>query len=159
MANYYTHFSLILKLPTEAAQKFALDLAGQARSIRHNDEEPPGTFPKSLRDAVEDWQFDTDASDSSNGWGLWIHSGDGGVDAVCAFIQHLLERFDPEGHVSLEWSNDCSQPRVDAFGGGAVLITARKIKSISTGEWLQKRLAIIQARKPQRQQSKPLNTN
>ena len=140
MANYFTNFSLIVPLPTEAAEKYALDLAHQAFLI-HMGEETPGDFPESLRDAVEDWQFDTDSSDSSNGWGLWIHSGDGGVDAVCAFIQHLLERFDPEGRVTLEWSNDCSQPRVDAFGGGAALITAEKIKTINTGQWLHRQVA------------------
>jgi len=40
--------------------------------------------------------------------------------------------------VEFEWSNDCSKPRVDAYGGGAVIITARKIKSMSTTEWLRR---------------------
>jgi hypothetical protein len=52
----------------------------------------------------------------------------------CTFIQHLLQRFDPASHATLEWSNDCSKPRMDAFGGGAAIITAKKIKSMSTGE-------------------------
>ena len=109
----------------------------------------PDDFPASLRDVVEDWQFDTDANDPSNGRGLWLHSSDGGIDAVCAFIQHLLQRFAPAGHVTLEWSNDCSKPRVDAFGGGAALITARKIKSISTGEWLHRQVARLPKPQPE----------
>jgi len=49
--------------------------------------------------------------------------------------------------VALEWSHDCSKPRVDAFGGGAALITARKIKTINTGEWLHREIIRIQRRK------------
>ena len=140
MAEYFTNFSLIMPLPDEAAEKYALALAEQAFHIHMGDEMPVG-FPASLRDVAEDWQFDTDPCAPANGCGLWLHSSDGGIDAVCAFIQHLLERFDPSGCVSLEWSNDCSKPRVDAFGGGAALITAQKIKSISTGRWLHRQLA------------------
>src|SRR5437879_660930 len=114
MADYFTNFSLILPLPTEAAQKYALDLAEQAFHI-HMGEDMPNDFPESLRDVVEDWQFDSDASDPSNGCGLWLHSDSGGVDAACAFIQHLLQRFDASGCVGLEWSNDCSKPRIDAY--------------------------------------------
>ncbi len=151
MADYFTNFSLIVPLPTEAAQQYALDLAHQAFHLFLGDEVPndtPDDFPASLRDVVEDWQFDTDASDPSSGPGLWLHSSNGGIDAVCVFLQHLLQRFDPTGHVALEWSNDCSKPRIDAFGGGAALITARSIKTINTGEWLHRQVARFPAQKP-----------
>ena len=147
MADYFTNFSLIVPLPTEAAEKYALDLAQQAFRI-HLGDEIPDDFPALFRDVVEDWRFDTEPSDPSTGWGLWLHSDSGGIDAVCAFIQHLLERFDPAGHVALEWSNDCSKPRVDAFGGGAAIITATRIKTISTNQWLHRHTASLQAAKP-----------
>lgn len=146
MADYFTNFSLIMPLPDEAAEKYALALAEQAALI-HQDEEPTADFPASLRAVVEDWQFDTDPCDPSQGCGLWLHSSNGGIDAVCAFIQHLLERFEPLGCVSLEWSNDCSKPRTDAFGGGAALITARKIKSLTTGQWLHRQLTRLEKAK------------
>jgi len=63
------------------------------------------------------------------------------VDAVCAFIQHLLRKFDPADHITFEWSNDCSKPRVDACGGGVALVSARKIKSVTTGAWLHREVA------------------
>jgi hypothetical protein len=148
MADYFTNFSLIVPLPDEAAVQYALDLAEQAFHA-HMDEAIPDDFPVSLRDVIEDWRFDTDANDPSNGRGLWLHSSEGGIDAACAFIQHLLGRFAPEGHVTLEWSNDCSKPRVDAFGGGAALITARKIKSISTGEWLHQQVSRLPKPQPE----------
>ncbi len=148
MADYFTNFSLIVPLPTEVAQQYAIDLAQQAFHLFLGDESPEDDFPAALRDVVEDWQFDTDPSDPSSGPGLWLHSSNGGIDAVCAFLQHLLQRFDPTGHVGLEWSNDCSKPRIDAFGGGAALITARKIKTINTGEWLHRQVARLPANKP-----------
>jgi len=143
MADYFTNFSLIVLLPSEEAVDYALNLAEQARFIYQGDEGMPDDFPSSLRDMTEDWQFETVANDRSNGLGLWLHSSNGGIDAVCAFIQHLLLRFAPGDHVMLEWSNDCSKPRVDGFGGGAAFITARKIKTINTGEWLHREVTRI----------------
>jgi hypothetical protein len=129
---------------------YALHLAEQASDILQG-EKIPDDFPASLNDVVEDWRFDTHSRDPSDGRGLWLHSSNGGIDAICAFIQHLLQRFAPGEHVTLEWSNDCSKPRVDAFGGGAALITARKIKTINTGEWLYRE--VTRLRKPARKPS------
>ncbi len=141
MADYFTNFSLTLPLPDEAAQAYATELARQAEIIRAGDEEIPTGFPASLRDALEDWWFETEADDAPGKCGVWLHSSNGGIDAVCAFIQHLLGKFDPHRCVGLEWSHDCSKPRTDAFGGGAAFITASNIKTLSTGAWLQKQTA------------------
>ena len=143
MADYFTNFSLILKLPNEAAQTLALELAQQAQSM--HGEEKLATFPAPLMEVVDDWQFQTEAQDVQNGFGLWLHSSNGGVDAVCAFIQYLLQKFDPDGCVSFQWSFDCSKPRIDAYGGGAAIITAKTIKSMGTGEWIQNHLARLHA--------------
>jgi hypothetical protein len=144
MADYFTNFSMILPLPSETAQSYAADLAQQAFYIHMGDEPMTDDFPACLRDVVDDWQFETVANHPSEGWGLWLHSSCGGIDAVCAFIQHLLARFDPAGNVALEGSNDCSKPRVDAFGGGAALISARNVKTINTGAWLHRQVARLQ---------------
>ncbi len=136
MADYFTRFSLVFILPDKAAQEYALNLATQASQGQQGDE-LPADFPKELQDVLEDWQFEAEADHSSGQPGLWLHSEYGGIDAVCAFIQHLLQKFDPKGQVSFEWSHDCSKPRPDAYGGGAAIITAREIKSMSTAQWLQ----------------------
>jgi len=143
MADYFTNFSLIVPLPSEAAQEYALNLAEQAKQ-GYNGEEIPADFPPSLREVTEDWHFDAQASGEPECWGVWLHSTYGGVDAASAFIQHLLQQFNPDGHVALEWSNDYSKPRTDAFGGGAAIITAKKIRSITTGEWLQRMTAKLE---------------
>jgi len=43
--------------------------------------------------------------------------------------------------VTFEWSHDCSKPRVDAYGGGAAVITAQEIKTMSTAAWLNQQIA------------------
>ena len=138
MADYFTNFSLVLNLANETEQAYALDLAHKA-SLAQQGDELPADFPKALVDMIEDWQFETEADDSGTKHGLWLHSMYGGVDAVCAFIQHLLQKFDPQAHVTFEWSHDCSKPRVDAYGGGAAFITAKEIKTMSTAAWLNNR--------------------
>ncbi len=146
MADYFTNFSLIVPLPDEAAQTYALKRAEEASAASLGGE-TPADFPASLSDVTEDWVFDTDAESSPGKWGLCLHSSNGGIDAVCTFLQHLLRRFQPEGWVSFEWSHDCSKSRTDAFGGGAAFITARNIKTMNTGQWLHKQAA-ARARKP-----------
>lgn len=135
MADYYTNFSLTFSLPSAEAQTYALRLAETASHIQEGDE-PPDDFPKELASIVEDWSFDTNPDNEGDKPALWLHSSNGGIDAACAFIQHLLQRFDPQGRVTFEWSHDCSKPRTDAYGGGAAIVTATEIKSISTGQWL-----------------------
>jgi hypothetical protein len=136
MANYYTNFSIALRLTNETEQAYALDLAHKATLAQQGDE-LPADFPQSLANLIEDWQFETEVDNSDSKHGVWLHSINGGVDAVSGFIQHLLQKFNPQGRVTFEWSHDCSKPRVDAYGGGAAVITAQEIRTMTTSEWLQ----------------------
>ena len=136
MAEYFTNFSLVFSLPSQEAQAYALELADQANRIQQGDEQSAG-FPEDLAEHVEDWCFETNADTTEKKPALWLHSSNGGIDAACAFISHLLEKFDPTGCVTFEWSHDCSRPRTDAYGGGAAIITATEIKTMSTCVWLR----------------------
>jgi len=140
MADYFTNFSFMFTLPHQEAQTYALALAGQASSGNLGDELPED-FPKELAEVVEDWCFETHADTSDDKPALWLHSSSGGIDAVCAFVQHLLRKFNLKERVTFEWSNDCSKPWLDAYGGGAAIITANEIKTMSTCEWLQQNAA------------------
>lgn len=128
MADYFTYFSFIIKLP-DHAKTYALDLARKPK-------EKPAHFPADLIPALEDWHFDTEADKA----GIWLHSDSGGIDAVCLFVQHLLKKFNLSGAVTFEWSYDCSKPRIDAYGGGAAIITASEIKTMSTHQWLEENI-------------------
>lgn len=137
MADYFTNFSLVIRLPDEAAQTYALNLAEQASRINQGDAAEPG-FPAHLHDYTENWCFEVEADVVEEQPALWLHSSNGGIEACCAFIQHLLQKFDRVGRVTFQWANDCSKPRVDAYGGGAAIVTARRIQTMSTCEWLCK---------------------
>lgn len=137
MADYYTKFSVTISLPTEEAQDYALDLFERVSELRDNEGDRTG-LPAEVNDdgLIEGWAFQCETDGSSDGFGLWIHSVDGGMDGAMGFIQHLLAKFTPAEHIEFEWSNDCSKPRLDAFGGGAAFITAEKIEYMTTTEWL-----------------------
>lgn len=124
-----------MKLPDLAAQQYALALHAKAESLT-SDEEIPGEIPEELHTYLDDWTFDIQPDGHELSPGIWIQSEHGGVDAVCDFIQHLLKKFNMDGFVAFSWSNDCSKPRVDAFGGGAAFITAKSIQSMSTSQWI-----------------------
>jgi hypothetical protein len=137
MADYLTKFSLVVPLPNEAACEYARDVAQQAARMQEGETIQAG-FPETLLEHVEDWHFETEGDRDEGSLGVWLHSTNGGIDAVCAFIQHLLRRFSLRDFIALEWSNDCSKPQLDAYGGGAAIITAKRIKSVTTSEWVLK---------------------
>lgn len=134
MADYYTHFSFIVSLASAEQQTYALELFRQMHAIREGDDIPPD-FPSALKEVADDCVFNLDPGSEPHE--LWFHSDTGGTDAVCAFVQHLLARFQLNDCVTFEWSHDCSKPRTDAYGGGAAVITTSEIKSFSTTEWLR----------------------
>ena len=147
MANYYTKFSVAFSLPSKAAQDYAIDLHQKIKAVQFNDptdKKQQKTLPKDLRD--EDFLFNFNFEcepDGSDTPGLWLHLDDGescGVESAITFIQHLLQKLIPKDQqdkwwVEMEWSNDCSKPRLDAFGGGVALISAQEVKSMSTSQW------------------------
>ena len=69
MADYFTNFSLILKLENETEQAYALDLAHKASLVQQGDE-LPADFPNDLVDMIEDWHFEMEADNSGTKPGL-----------------------------------------------------------------------------------------
>jgi hypothetical protein len=140
MADYFTNFSVTVVLKDATEQRYALDLAAKAAGHFWPESEQPSSagIPDEFADVLEDWSFEVDADGES---GIWLHSDSGGIDAACAFIKHLLQKFNSKRRVEFEWSHDCSKPRVDAYGGGAAVITAEKIATMSTSEWLRQQAA------------------
>jgi hypothetical protein len=142
MPSYYTNFSFQVRLPDVAAQTYALQLAATASRLNLGDGSV-AELPEALRDPdlIADWCFEVEADTVDNQPGLWLHSSEGGVDAACAYVHHLLGKYDPAGRVTFQWSHDCTRPCLDAYGGGAALVTATEIKTMSTHQWLQAQAA------------------
>jgi hypothetical protein len=132
MADYFTNFSLVLRLKQDQ-QEYALQIAKQARACHYQDETLPESFPRDLIEYIESWDFETKPERD----GIWLHSEYGGQDAACAFIKHLLQKYDFAPAVGFEWSHDCSHPQTDAYGGGAAYITATEIETMTTSDWLR----------------------
>jgi len=133
MADYFTNFSVVLPLIKDQ-QEYALGLVKQVEAYLHNNQQLSADFPESLRDEVESWPFEV--APVANG--IWVHSQYGGQEVACLFIQHLLQKYDFAPHVAMEWSHDCTKPRLDAYGGGAAYVTSAEIETFSTAEWLRK---------------------
>ena len=133
MANYFTNFSLTLRL-NKQQQEYALNLVNVVEGYRNEGQSLPPDLPECIREVVEDWPFDVEPVSE----GIWITSQEGGQESACAFIQHLLQKFDFAPSVAFEWSHDCSKPQTDAYGGGAAFITSTEIETFSTSEWLRK---------------------
>ena len=60
MADYFTNFSLQLRLPDEAAQNYALELHHQGTCLWQG-EEVRADYPAELREHHEGWSFEVDA--------------------------------------------------------------------------------------------------
>lgn len=68
---------------------------------------------------------------------LWIHSDESGsVDNVAAFVQEFLRKFRPTSFWKLTWASTCSRLRVGELGGGALFVTARRVKFMNTFDWV-----------------------
>ena len=128
MADYFTHFSCLLDVgcPDKATRALAL-----FQKLRVADQDA---------DDLEVAGFNLVRQDSPEGSTLWIHDDEhGDVDAVIRFVLRLAEDLDLSGLWGFQYSLTCSRPRIDAFGGGALIIDLGARKSIGwTGsqEWL-----------------------
>ena len=133
MADYFTNFSFILPLKDDAQKQYALTLSHTASTHRYEETPLPADFPEPLKEVTEEWLFEVEDCEE----GIWLHSDSGGIDAVCAFVQHLLQKFDTVPFITFEWSHDCSKPSTDAYGGGAAFITTTEIETMNTSDWIR----------------------
>jgi hypothetical protein len=169
MANYYTRFSFIVTMPSAEQAKAALDLLDQFKSLEYDlDLCDPDDLDVDavIAEAVENGEPLSEAQqhvlqdlkdfgqnpcgvcaqledDQISIWFAYDESGD--VEATVAFIELCMDRFSLEGPVTFEWSNTCSKPRTDAFGGGAVVITKGETFWHNTTNWISETLKQLES--------------
>ncbi len=68
----------------------------------------------------------------------------GSSQAVVGLVQSFLRRFRPHASFSLSWCASCSKMRDGEFRGGAVFVTAERIETWSSAEWLNERQRAFQ---------------
>src|SRR5208283_5389418 len=133
MADYFTQFSFVIPVTPEQGDWFAQVHALATELIEHaEDGEARQNIqgPQDLVSAVLDLAGKRDgfpcievAHDEKAGT-VWVGSEDSGdVDYTVDLVSAFLKRFGLDLVVGFEWANTCSKPRLDAFGGGAVVIS------------------------------------
>lgn len=106
MANNYLEFSAFLEIPP-----------GKIDRAREIVEREVAKLEK-----ADEWEYcGTCADVKSNG--VWFHADESGnTDHVEAIARALVEELEIDEPFVCSWAYTCSAPRVDEFGGGALLI-------------------------------------
>jgi hypothetical protein len=87
-------------------------------------------------DAYFAWEI-TDASTPGK-FDLALYSEENcDLDAVAAFVQAFLKKFAPDHCFTISWAATNDKMCVGAFGGGGIFITADKVESVETQQWLE----------------------
>jgi hypothetical protein len=149
MADYFTRISFMVDLPSETLAQQALASIESWRTALY-----PETIDADAVDAVDAVGAEATALPErlrpfvgeclgveirAEGHGLWVHDDGGGphLDLLAACLQEVLAQYHPTGVIEFEWANDCSKPRLDAFGGGAVAIWSDDMKWGQTSRLLE----------------------
>ena len=105
MANYYTEFSFTVDVASEEEARFFVDWV----DVDEDD----------LEEDDERWGVEV----HNEGRHIWITGGESGSpDNAARMVAEFQEKFNKQEDVQFCWGNSCSKPRLDAFGGGAVLV-------------------------------------
>lgn len=132
MANYYTEFSFFIPLPEDPDKRKAIESEMRGWCDKREAEED-GSL------GVE-WNIENAGNDGDRPY-IWCRHNDdyGNVDHAAEFTRAVLRLLgDPRAAVVIEWSNSCSKPRLDAYGGGACLVTAKHTSVMQTNAWAEK---------------------
>ena len=126
MANSYLTFSEVIARLDAHERKWVRRVLGCDRNVRRT---LSGAGLRVSAVDLEDWpgfQWQFNDADSE----LWLHADESGnVDHVGEFVRAFLARFRPNECWTLTWAETCSKPRVGEFGGGALFITAKALKT------------------------------
>lgn len=133
MANYYTEFSEQIDLKTEEEVEWA---------------------KKEIDKMVIAWDADEELDmrcgyvlNEDPGW-AWFYSEDNGnIEFFIEFAQSYLNKFAKDSLVSISYANTASSPRIGAFAGGAVVVSASKIYHYHTSAWLSETIRKIEKKR------------
>jgi hypothetical protein len=126
MADYFTQFSIGIKY-----EKKARAWLDEKLNYFSGDEYDQEVYDNGESNWGIDHEFDDD-----RGY-LYLSSEIApDLDKLIEVLQEYLQKFDPQGFISVTWADFCSKLRVDEFGGGAAAITAKNIKYCNTFEFV-----------------------
>ena len=145
MADYWTNVSFVVnELPAEAVQwLLGLDEEFSGQDGDEEFELPANSeYMSEVQSYRDECLMGYGVSITKEGPDLWFHTDESFEVSYAAWlIERTLKKFDLDAAIGFEWSGDCSKPRVDAFGGGAVIITKDGQEYVNTGSWLAEKLS------------------
>jgi hypothetical protein len=138
MADNYTEFSESLSIESQTEEEWvrAALTTGPASWLPDPDDDDDLGF---------EWEFQGELGRREDSRRLCLYSVEhGSAYNAALFVQAFLRRFRPDRSFALSYAETCSKPRVGAFGGGALFVTAGEIRGISTVEWLDQQVTRFQ---------------
>lgn len=127
MADHFTHFSCLLDVGTPDNAARALALYNQLSEDGASEDPPSDGFLLSIQP-------------EHGGSKLWMRDDvTGDPERLLQFVRICAAEFGLKGRWGFQYANSCSQPRVDAFGGGAHVVDLTTGKTIAwtyTDGWL-----------------------
>lgn len=88
-------------------------------------------------------------TDPASGCYLWLYAEeDGRPDHAAYLVQRFLQTFRPRDCWSLTYAVTCSKPRLGAFGGGALFVTAEAIEPLHAHAFIEVRRAAFDTLQP-----------
>ena len=127
MADYFTHFSCLLDVGTPENAALALDLYNKLSEEGASEEPPADGFLLSIQP-------------EHGGTQLWLRDDvTGDPERLIQFVKLCATEFGLTGRWGFQWSNTCSRPRLDGFGGGAHVLdlaTGETVAWTDTDGWL-----------------------
>lgn len=138
MADYFTNISFEFEMPSAEAAQQAVELIAEIEAYV---EDPEG---KEGFEGFEGWAGDwctIGANVEAEGERVWIYDDCGcpELEFLVACLGEVLRRFHPQGCIGFEWGSGCSKHRLDAFGGGAVFVTAESAEWRHLGSWVEEK--------------------
>lgn len=120
MADYYTHFSEAIEQLSKKEIKWLHSVLTDGPAKRR--------FLKQARlsdeDVFPDFRWSLEQSEPY--WRLWVRTDESGnFDHLAVVVQAFLAKFRPDSCFLLTWAETCSRPRLGAFGGGGMFVTAQ----------------------------------
>lgn len=111
MANYYTHFAMLIDNTTVAESEWLRDY------FQSEDEDEDGmTCHEGIRLVLAE----------GNRAFLNDDGGSGNVERLAACLRAFLLAHRPDAKFIVPWSCTCDKQRTDGFDGGAVIVSARR---------------------------------
>lgn len=138
MADYYTHFSVAVRLPGKRATAWAL---GELLRRRRRRQELIDASDDDGADAIS---IDFDSTVENGCLYITDNGATGNVEHVAEFLQALMKVGYVKDPVAVQWADSCSRPRPNSFTGGAVVVTPRKLYWFIVPDLVEKKLAALE---------------